>query len=96
MEQRKNGTLQEVRAADHSGVQAIMKTVSTTLAEVGMIVGMGIALFGGLAILAVSKLELVVGFVSWGMGSAFIIFTAGRTAIGNLKRDLKNTQTGSH
>jgi len=70
-----------------------MNTQKITGAEIGMIIGLAIALFGGLAIVAVSNDAKTVSLVIWGIGSAFLIFTTGRTAIVMLKGELRRLQS---
>jgi hypothetical protein len=60
--------------------------------EIGMMIGMGISLFGAVAILVLS-IDKGVSLVMWGAGSAFLIVSAGRTAIAKLKDELRRLQS---
>jgi hypothetical protein len=60
-----------------------------------MVIGLGIAVFGGVAILVVSSRGPIDGLVGWGVFSAILIYTSGRAAVGILKRELRRMKSGS-
>jgi hypothetical protein len=61
-----------------------------------MFVGLGIGLLGGVAMLLVTdRGGPMDGAVFWGVFTAVLIFSSGRTAIGLLKRDLRQARGGS-
>ena len=72
-----------------------MHVKGLVLAEVVMLVGLAVALVGGVAILAVSDRGPTDGLVGWGVGTAVLIFTSGRVAIGLLKREIRQARGGS-
>ena len=61
------------------------------IAETAMFVGLAIAIIGGLATVIFSPRGSVDGLVFWGVGSAFLIFSAARVVIGILKQEIRQS-----